>query len=201
MLDYDFTIQYKKGINMPADFLSRQTVDHLSAIDPFSPDLPQLQAADSDIIRLKHFSEHASWPQGTPKSVANQLAPLVSKIFSQDKTLWIHLSDSKRPRTVLFLPGLFQKRAMCEAHGVTLSGHDAELKTYIPLTDHYFWPTIKFDIAAHIKACVQCQVRKRSNLKKVPLQPLPTSDMPECIHVDLLDHSKLWNTEKSTFCA
>ena len=24
MLDYDFTIQYKKGINMPADFLSSQ---------------------------------------------------------------------------------------------------------------------------------------------------------------------------------
>ena len=101
MLDFDFTIQYKKGINMPADFLSRQTVDHLSAIDPFGPDLPQLQAADSDIIKLKHFTENASWPQGTSKSVANRLAPLVSKIFSQDNTLWIRLADSKRPRTAL----------------------------------------------------------------------------------------------------
>ena len=87
MLDYDFTVQYKKGINMPADFLSRQMVDHLSGIDPFSPDLPKLQAADSDIIRLKHFSKHASWPQGTPKSIANRLVPLVSKNLSQDDTL------------------------------------------------------------------------------------------------------------------
>ena len=94
MLDFDFKIQYKKGINMPADFLSRQTVDHLSGIDPFGPNLPELQAANSDIIRLKHFSENASWPQGTPKSIANRLVPLVSKIFSQDNTLWIRLVDS-----------------------------------------------------------------------------------------------------------
>ena len=146
---------------MPAGFLSRQTVDHLSAIDPFGPDLPKLQAADSDIICLKHFSQHASWPQGTPKSIANRLAPLVSKIFSQDDTLWIRLYDSKQLLTALFLPARFRKRAMCEAHGATLSGHDAELKTYIRLTDHYFWPSIKFDISAHIKACVQCQLRKR----------------------------------------
>ena len=50
MLDYDFAIQYKKGVNMPADFLSRQTVEFLSAIDPFGPDLAKLQTADNYII-------------------------------------------------------------------------------------------------------------------------------------------------------
>ena len=37
MLEYDFTIQYKKGINMPADFLSHSKLEELSAIDPFKP--------------------------------------------------------------------------------------------------------------------------------------------------------------------
>ena len=123
---------------MPADFLSRQTLDHLSAIDPFCPDLAKIQAADCDIIHLKHFSKHASWPQGTSKSTANRLAPLVSKILSQDDTLWIRLSDRKRPHRALFLPARFHKRAMCDTHGNTLSGHEAELKTYIRITDHYF---------------------------------------------------------------
>ena len=27
MMDFDFEIQYKKGIEMPADFLSRSTID------------------------------------------------------------------------------------------------------------------------------------------------------------------------------
>ena len=69
MLDYNFTIQYKKGINMPADFLSRLTIDNHCAIYPFTPDIFLQQAADSDIIKV--FSQHALWPHCTPKSVAN----------------------------------------------------------------------------------------------------------------------------------
>ena len=97
---------------MPADFLSRQTIEQLSAIDPFSPDLAKLKAADSNNIRLKHFSQHASWPQGTPKSTAYRLAMLVSKVFSQDNTLWIRLTDSNRHCTALFLPARFHKRVV-----------------------------------------------------------------------------------------
>ncbi len=43
MMDFDFEIQYKKGIEMPADFLSRATVDEINAINPFNKDLPTLQ--------------------------------------------------------------------------------------------------------------------------------------------------------------
>ena len=91
----------------------------------------------------------------------------------------------------LLLLARYRKRAMCEAHGSILSRHDADLKTYIHLTDHYFWPTIKTDISNHIKSCVQCQLRKRLSLKKLPLQPLPTTDMPnDRIHVDLFSPLK-----------
>jgi hypothetical protein len=43
MMDFDVEIQYKKGIEMPADFLSRATVDEINAINPFNEDLPTLQ--------------------------------------------------------------------------------------------------------------------------------------------------------------
>ena len=109
VLNYDFAIQYNKGVNIPADFLSRQTVEFLSAINPFGPDLAKLQTANSDIIHLKHFTLHASWPQGTPKSVANCLTPLASKIFSLDNTVWIRLTDCKHSHTALFLPARFHK--------------------------------------------------------------------------------------------
>ena len=146
----------KKVVNMPADFLSRQMVKFLSAIDPFSSDLAKLQTVDSDIICIKHFALNASWPQGTPKSVANHLAPLAPNFFSKDNTVWIRLTDSKCPRTALFLLAQFHKWAMCEDHGTILSGHDADLKTYIRLTVHYIWPSMKSDIASHIKSCVPC---------------------------------------------
>jgi hypothetical protein len=44
MTDFDFVIKYKKGEEMPADFLSRNVCE---AIDVFTPDLPRLQQEDS----------------------------------------------------------------------------------------------------------------------------------------------------------
>ena len=42
------------------------------------------------------------------------------------------------------------------------------------------------DIQKHIDLCVQCQVKKKSYSKSVPLQPLPLLDQPnQCIHVNL----------------
>ena len=75
---------------------------------------------------------------------------------------------------------------MCEAHGQILSGHDALKKTYLRLTNVYFWPNMKKDIQAHIDSCLQCQLRKKSTAKQIPLQPLPTTDQPnQRIHIDL----------------
>ena len=91
----------------------------------------------------------------------------------------------------------FCKRAMCEAHGEQLAGHDALAKTYIWISNSYFWPGMKSDIQKHIDSCMQCQVRKKYYsriifLKSVPLQPLPLLDQPnQCIHVDLFGPLKM----------
>ena len=65
MLKYDFLIQYKKGVTMPADFLSCTPFDEgaaslnekaiAAAIDPFTPTLVEEQASDSDMIKFKQF--------------------------------------------------------------------------------------------------------------------------------------------------
>jgi transposase InsO family protein len=45
---------------------------------------------------------------------------------------------------------------------------------------------MKKDIQAHINSCLQCKVRKKSNAKPTPLQPLPTVDQPnQQVHINL----------------
>ena len=111
---------------------------------------------------------------------------MLSRFFVQDNLIWIRLNDYECQRTALFLPARYRKRAMCEGHGSVLSGHDAMLKTYIRISDSYFWPGMKRHIEEHIRTCVQCQVRKSSHTKRVPLKPLPLLDQPnQRIHVDL----------------
>jgi hypothetical protein len=58
IMDYDFKIKYKKGIEMPADFLSRATVYDINAINPFNKDLPTLQrqCSQSKMI-IEHLIE------------------------------------------------------------------------------------------------------------------------------------------------
>ncbi len=51
LLEHDFVIQYKKGSNMPADYLSRlpgtkETIASVSAFYPFQADLYELQMQD-----------------------------------------------------------------------------------------------------------------------------------------------------------
>ena len=202
MLEYDFVIQYKKGINMPADFLSRSKIDEIAAIDPFSKTLAHEQAIEPDVIKLKFFHEKGAWPAGTSNADIRKLQPLLSNFFVRDGCIWIRLSDFERQRTALFLPYKFRKRAMCEAHGSTLAGHDALNKTYIRITDSYFWPGIRADIRNHVQSCLQCQLRKKIMPKPVPLHPLPITDQPnQRVHVDLFGPLKAsGNANKYILC-
>ena len=95
---------------------------------------------------------------GMSKSDKNHLVPLMDKFLTRDKLIWIKLNDFERQQTVLYLAMKFCKRAICEAHGKQLSGHDAVNKTYIRISDSYFLPGMKADIKMHIDSCVQCQV-------------------------------------------
>jgi transposase InsO family protein len=190
MLTYDFQIQYKKGATLPADFLSRDIVEGLNevvnSVDPFGPDLQQLQLADEQLIKINSFQKEGKWPLNTPKSEQKLLLPLTNSLFLDSKAVWIRLNDENYPRTALWLPKIYRKKAICECHGTILSGHDALKKTYLRITNAYFWPNMKKDIQAHIDSCLQCQVRKKSTAKPTPLQTLPTVDQPnQRVHIDL----------------
>jgi hypothetical protein len=60
LLEHDFVIQYKKGSNMLADYLSRllgtkEAIASISAFDPFQADLCDLQMQDDDLQMLQTF--------------------------------------------------------------------------------------------------------------------------------------------------
>jgi hypothetical protein len=190
MNEFDFEIRYKKGINMPADYLSRYTIAALNEftpqVDPFTPDLQALQAKDPDLVKIQYFFSNGKWPMNTTKAEIRRLLPITTNFVNEKNTIWVRLNDHDYPRVALFLPQVFRKKAICQAHGSLLSGHDALDKTYIRLTSSFFWPTVKTDIQKHIDSCLQCQQRKKSTAKPLPLQTLPTVDSPNYrIHIDL----------------
>jgi len=93
MLTYDFKIQYKKGATLPADFLSREIVQGLTevvhSVDPFGPDLQELQKSDEQLIKINAFQKDGKWPLNTTKAEQRLLLPVTNSLFLDSKAVWI----------------------------------------------------------------------------------------------------------------
>jgi RNase H-like domain found in reverse transcriptase len=120
LLEHDFVIQYKKGSNMPADYLSRlpgaiEAIASIAAFDPFQSDLYELQMQDDDLQILQTFMTKNEWPPNLPKQDQIYFKNLAEKAFQdKNKVVWIRLEDFNYPRTALYLPSRYRKEAMCE---------------------------------------------------------------------------------------
>jgi hypothetical protein len=192
LLEHDFIIQYKKGSNMPADYLSRlpgakENIDSISAFDPFQADLYNLQMKDEILQGIQTFRNSRQWPQTIPKQDQAYYKPMIEKLFQdKNKLVWVRLNDFNYPRTALYLPTRYRKEAMCEAHDNILGGHNAAHKTYLKISTSYFWPKMRQDIDWHQNFCLHCQQRKKSTNKWTPLAPLLILDRPNLrVHADL----------------
>jgi hypothetical protein len=74
-LEHDFIIQYKKGMIMPADYLSRlpstnknQLAEVTQCFDPFQPELIDSQKTDPDLQKMNHFRTKGEWPSYVTKA-------------------------------------------------------------------------------------------------------------------------------------
>jgi hypothetical protein len=83
LLEHDFIIQYKKGSNMPVDYLSRlpATVNDpvIATLDPFQPRLGNLQKEEDFAKNIRHFGQTKQWPAHLSKKEANAHADLLQK--------------------------------------------------------------------------------------------------------------------------
>jgi hypothetical protein len=110
LLEHDFVIQYKKGSNMPADYLSqlpgtKETITSISAFDPFQMDLYDLQMKDDELQMLQTFMTKNQWLPKLKKQEQNYYKILAEKVFQdKNKVVWVRLDDFKYPRTALYLP-------------------------------------------------------------------------------------------------
>jgi hypothetical protein len=180
---FDFEIMYKKGSEMPADYLSRNLV---SAISWDSAELLQAQTANPLIKALKNFLLNKELPHD-PKC-QSWVKLFSNNCFIEDGLVWRRIKRQFEPiRVVLFLPAALTTDAMTEAHGQLLTGHDGIYKTKERLMQCFYWPGMDADIAAHLKSCHRCQLRRRDDRPPPALlSPLPLPTEPgQRVHADL----------------
>ena len=183
MTEYDFEIKYKKGAEMPADFLSRNV---LAEISIFDKDLLDKQKADPFCVALREFLLSGTL---TPDTVmARTIKTVAPSCFLENDILWRRILRNNMPaRAVVILPASLVPSIVNEAHGGLLTGHGGITKTKERILQSYYWPGMDSHIAQHLKSCQKClYARKDDKPPSHILHPLPQCSAPnQRIHADL----------------
>jgi hypothetical protein len=196
MNEFEFEICYKKGDEMPADFLSRNAVDSIN-LDMSS--LAKLQDEDPTLRCLKLFLLQKLLPD--EPHLRNLVYQLSLDSFIEDGVLWTRLKTSPEKRVVIMAPQAIISDILAEAHGHVLAGHDGLLKTKERILLSYYWPGMDKDITLHIQQCHECQVRKPSRAPPPLLSPLPQCTAPnQRIHCDCFGPLRDSSSKKMILC-
>lgn len=115
---FDFKIVYKKGSEMPADYLSRSFVKAITLDDMA---IKAEQEKEPDYKALKAFLLNDTTHPSSGKAQA--LQTLAANCFVQDSILWRRFKRPNKPsRVLLMLHHSMRKDTIQEAHGTPLSG-------------------------------------------------------------------------------
>ena len=114
-----------------------------------------------------------------------ELSMRQSRSFTRRDGLW-------RYGELIVVPEDDGLRSRCIAinHEIPSAGHPGKDITLELVQRHFWWPTVRQDVAKHVASCVSCQVHKTSSRKPAgQLQPLPIPDYPwQSMSMDLITH-------------
>ena len=181
MLHFDFEIHYRKGSEMPADYLSRNVL----AIDDEMQQLELEQNNDPQLSIIINFLRSNKIPDS--REGRKLITKYGNRCFLRDDLLWIRFYDNQLGhRSLLCVPQTMRQPLSEKYHGSWYGGHEGITKTKQRLLNRYFWPNMEKDIQAEITKCHKCQLIRKDNNIKAPLKPLPNLSLPnQRIHADL----------------
>lgn len=181
MLNYDFEIHYRKGDDMPADYLSRNVLAITDDID----NICQQQIADPQLSLIINYLKTGDLPIN--KEGRTLITKYATRCYLEDDILWIRFFDPiVGHRSLICVPKSMVNRLCSQYHKSWYGGHEGLIKMKQRLLQRYFWPHMEKDLQQEIDNCHQCQVRKKDEKHRAPLHPLPITSQPnQRIHADL----------------
>ena len=196
LAEYDFTMEYLKGDQMPADGLSRSALEEVGR-QPLSKkcrlDTSPYQGLTTD--RLINVQKRDRFLKALLCKLRYNLdpeAPHLAEYVAQT------LPHAVVEEGVLGIrrDGLFRILAPLEirptllsiSHDQLLGGHQGADKTYGRLRQSWYWPGMRADVENYTQSCQVCSENNTPKYHTVmPLRPLPEARyVGERVHVDLV---------------
>lgn len=184
LVDYDFDVIYKKA-SSPAI----KAVDHLSRfpvtaiIATLDKNMP-ISNNDLALISTNFNSEQLKDPQIeiirkaiiSPKTISDRNVLRRSRRFSlRNDLIYLNLWCKNQESYALYVPKSLINSVLHHIHDDLVAGsaHFSFKKCYDRLKRHFYWPTMRQDLATHISRCHSCNLNKPAKVKYGLLQPIP----------------------------
>ena len=80
----------------------------------------------------------------------------------------------------IVVPSVYRSEVLSVGHDSPMSGHLGVRKTRDRILQHFWWPSLRRDVALYCRSCHTCQVVGKPNQKvqQAPLKPIPAFDEP-----------------------
>ncbi|KAF1327941.1 Pol protein, partial [Globisporangium splendens] len=190
--EFNFRVEYKPGKeNVLADALSRRP-DYESSADSSSdalclertPDLMHLsisrvQTKLKDNIQSLYAKDDecrlliAHFDGSSKESLPAKLESKLARFSYHDGLLWHRLSNFDYPRVYVPHDQDLKLSILHEFHDAPASGHLGREKTFLQVSNVFWWPHQYKWVANYVRSCEQCQRVKPAGKNKAPLHPLP----------------------------
>ncbi|KAF1325889.1 Pol protein, partial [Globisporangium splendens] len=190
--EFNFRVEYKPGKeNVLADALSRRP-DYESSVDDSSdalclertPDLMHLsisrvQTKLKDNIQSLYPKDDecrlliAHFDGSSKESLPAKLESKLARFSYHDGLLWHRLSNFDYPRVYVPHDQDLKLSILHEFHDAPASGHLGREKTFLQVSNVFWWPHQYKWVANYVRSCEQCQRVKPAVKNKAPLHPLP----------------------------
>ena len=122
------------------------------------------------------------------QNLRRQVDKLLRFCYMFDGVVCCSVDKPESAEHVVLAPASTLPSILHLAHDSALGGHYGSAKTLMKISNKYFWPGMRQDIARHCQACLTCQrTNPEYNKKKAPLAPLQeTTAFGSRVHIDLL---------------
>ncbi|KAF1328293.1 Pol protein, partial [Globisporangium splendens] len=189
--EFNFRVEYKPGKeNVLADALSRRP-DYESSVDNSAdalcseraPDLMHLsisrvQTKLKDNIQSLYPKDDecrlliAHFDGSSKESLPAKLESKLARFSYHDGLLWHQLSNFDYPRVYVPHDQDLKLSILHEFHDAPASGHLGREKTFLQVSNVFWWPHQYKWVANYVRSCEQCQRVKPAGKNKAPL-PIP----------------------------
>ncbi|KAG3000096.1 hypothetical protein PC121_g20222 [Phytophthora cactorum] len=174
--EYNFRVEYKPGkLNVLADALSRRPDYELAHITRVTTDLyDRIRMAyrnDESLASLVRFLTADKEAKSEWLSPRQRSRP--HRYEWQDGLLYYRVEPHEPPRVVVPNDKDLKFDILQEAHDAPSSGHLGRKKTFLSVSQAFWWTHMYKWVARYVKTCETCQRVKPAGHASAPLQSLP----------------------------